>query len=169
MSDIQKTHSTVSEEELRCLLGPAPVRTTLRGVDAHCKYRTAFLLFAAWYFLVLLLFFPQQTYSELNLPAGSPDMAQYLQNRGWYLLVLGAVYAYSYLRNWHYERIALVAFALSISGFVMDLVNFYNLIASALPPFVGFLMLLRVVFIGCLLVNALRASWAPAPPRHLWL
>ena len=168
MQNIQKTQSTVTHEELRCLLGSAPPAAT-RGVDVHFKYRNAFLLLVAIYFLVLLLLFPQQTYNELNLPNGTPDMAQYFQNRGWYLLVMGGVYTFSYLRDWHFERIALIAFALAISGFVMELMNYYNHIASPLPPFVGFLMLLRVVFIGCLLLNALRAQWAPAPPRHLWL
>jgi len=154
----------LSQAELAQLFGPAP-KAPATGVDAGFRYRNAFMLLVVMVHVVRLLFFPDQIYTPFDLSAAAMDqLPQYFQYRGLYVLLVAAVYCYSYTKDWYFDRVALVVFAMASSSLTADFFNIYAFIHSPIPAATLFFILVRVAVIACLLVNAIRANRAPARP-----
>ena len=115
----------LSQAELAQLFGPAP-KAPATGVDAGFRYRNAFMMLVVLVHVVRLLFFPDQIYTPFDLSASAMDqLPQYFQYRGLYVLLVAAVYCYSYTKDWYFDRVALVVFAMASSSLSADFFNIY--------------------------------------------
>ncbi len=168
MIDLKKNAPLVSQEELDSLSAwraPAPVALTDRGF----KYRMLFLLAVVVSYTVKLLFFPDIAASNYNIAAhGEGEMARYFHLRGWFLVFGTAVYLYAYLRDWHFEKIAIGFFAFALAALVMDYFNVYQFMKDTPTQAMTALIGLRLLAIYCLFMNAARAQRAPPMPRRIW-
>ena len=157
----------ISDAEMAQLLTPQE-RKLLKGADAGFKLRNRFLLVTVLFFIIKLIFFSEQTSSDLNVSPDVRDLRSYLQYRGIFLLLVSTLYFLSYVKDWYFERVSLSLCAMSFSGLVMDFFNVYSLIQGPIPALVLALILLRMVAIYALLINAIRADRAPPLPRSFW-
>jgi hypothetical protein len=167
MNKPEKTHSIVTPHELWLLNGGVDRRQP-SGVDAGFKYRNGFLMLAALYFITRLLFIPQLTLAPFIFPPDMRDLSFYLQMRGFYTLAVVAVYAFSYAKDWHFSRVALICATLSFASLVSDAFNIYSLTAGPISPLIIFSILIRFGVIYCLFMNSVRDNLAPPLPRSFF-
>ena len=146
------------------MLGPAG-KGSPSGVDPAFKYRNAFLLVVSLSIVVRFLFFPTQALSSFGFPPSMVDMPGYFQLRGWYALVVSVIYLFSYVKDWYFARVALVVATLAFAGLVSDFFNVYRFIIGPTPPFIIFMVTLRLGAVYCLLMNSIRDNRAPPLPR----
>lgn len=158
----------VSAEELHMLLEPSPSPETTHAPGWGFKYRNIFLLLCTLWFLLKLLLFPEANYQVLTSTLATELFLPYLQKRGWLHLFWLLIYSWSYAKDWHFQKIALVCFASEVTIFCMDVLVVYSYWSGPFEPLLTFFVLLRLAFIGCLMVNALYAHKAPRLPRALW-
>jgi len=163
-----KVKSLLGADELNMLLTPLVQTDAGRTLHQGFQYRNIFLLLCALWFLFRLLFFPDAVYQVLSLPAGIESFASYLQKRGWVYVFWLVLYSWSYVKNWYFERVALLCFASELTSFWMDYLTVYDYIPGPLSPALTFFILMRFAFIGCLLLNVLYAHRAPPLPRTFW-
>ncbi len=78
------------------------------------------------------------------------------------------MYAYSYLRDWYFERVSLVFLAVSVIALVLDYFTAYANLSQTPSHWMVGLIGLRFLAIFCLLMNAMNARHAPPMPRRLW-
>ncbi len=157
----------ISDAEMAQLLTPQE-RKLLNGADPGFKLRNRFLLATVLFFIVKLVFFSEHTSHDFNVPADVRDLRPYLQYRGIFILLSSVLYVFSYVRDWHFERVSLVVCAMSFTGLVMDFFNVYSLMQGPLPIHVLGLIFLRIAGIYVLWINAIRADRAPPLPRSFW-
>ncbi len=161
----------VTDEELRLLLAPAPTDRNgaydYTGVDRYFWHRSVFMLAVSIFDTVVLLFLPHEVFRVFELPEGAPALARYLHLEGWVGLLVTVLYGYSYLRDWNFDRIALVSFAIMLTNFGHD---FFYIADAIVPiqPVVVVATLARALAILFLLINALNAKRAPPVHRRLW-
>jgi amino acid transporter len=167
MTDIQKIHSVITPEEIAMLNGSGG-KGRQSGVDRGFRYRHMVLVFIAVLILGRLLFFPDLLTVDFNLPESMGDMSSYFQLRGAFAFALSVIYVFSYVKDWHYSRVAMIISSLSFAGMVSDFFNIYRFIGGALPPVVLVLVFARCVVIYCLFMNSVRDNRAPPMPRHLF-
>ncbi len=157
----------ISDAEMAQLLTPQE-RKLLKGADTGFKLRNRFLMAVVLFFIFKLLFFPEQTSIDLNIPTELRDLRPYLQYRGLFIVVAGAIYYFSYVRDWYFERISLVLCTIGFTGLVMDFFNVYSWIRGPVSPLVLGFIFLRLAGNYALLMNAIRADRAPPLPRTFW-
>jgi len=157
----------ITDAEMAQLLTPQE-RKLLKGADAGFKLRNRFLLLMVFFFVAKLLLFPEQTSLDLNIPPELRDLRPYLQYRGLFIALTTTGYYFSYVRDWHFERISLMFCAVAFTGLVMDFFNVYSWIQGPVSPLVLSFIFLRLVVIYALLMNAIRADRAPPLPRSFW-
>jgi hypothetical protein len=164
---MEKNAPLLSQEELDTLsTWHAP---GAEQVDRGFKYRMLFLLAVVLAYAVKLLLFPDIAASNYNLAArGEGEMARYFHQRGWFLLFAACVYLYAYLRDWHFEKVAIGFFSAALITLVMDYLNVYQFLNEAPTQSMTALIGLRLASIYCLFLNAARARRAPPMPRRLW-
>jgi len=143
-------------------------RKLLKGADAGFTLRNRILMLLILFFVVKLLFFPEQTSTDLNIPPELRDLRPYLQYRGVFIALTTAIYYFSYVKDWHFERISLVLCSVAFTGLAMDFFNVYSWIQGPVSPLVLGFIGLRLVVIYALLMNAIRADRAPPLPRSFW-
>lgn len=169
----------ISEEELLALLGPVPRQTTTVasaermpladvGVDVWFKYRMLFLLAVVVAYTSKLLFFPALAAVNFDLGAGTFSLDRYFQFRAGFVILISAVYLYSYLKDWHFERVSLVFLGVGVTALVLDYFNAYVYLSQTPTQWIAGLIALRFLAIFCLLMNAMSARHAPPMPRRLW-
>lgn len=160
--------SKVTQAELDAL-GATPNPLLHGGVDRYFKWRHAFLSVMVVVFVVRLLFFHDQVlnlsviFNNLGI-----DTRNYLNFRSVYLITCASLYAVSYVRNWFFPQISMIAFALALGGLVTDALNFFAFYKGVLPQGIGIVVFLRCSVVVCLFYNAIHAHRAPAMPRHFW-
>lgn len=167
MSDNEKIHSVVTPEEVAMLNGTGK-KERPTGVDPGFRYRHMVMVSILLIILARLLFFPDLLRFDLHLPECMGDMSSYFQLRGAFSLALTVIYYFSYVKDWHYPRVAMIISSLSFAGIVSDFFNIFRFIHGALPAVVILLVLARFVLIYCLFVNSLRDNRAPPMPRHFF-
>jgi len=179
MSQTHTARTRITEEELVALLGPVPsqampaflaerARLADAGVDGWFKYRMLFLLAVAGMYTGKLLFPPAMVAANFGLGASAFPLDHYFQYRAGFVFFISAAYLYSYLKDWHFERVSLVFFGVGVSALVLDYFNAYVYISQTPTQWVAGLIALRFLAIICLLVNAMSARHAPPMPRRLW-
>jgi hypothetical protein len=160
--------SKVTQAELDAL-GTVTSRLLHGGVNRYFKWRHAFLSLMGVLFLIRLLFFPDQI---LNLAVIfnnlGVDTHKYISFRVIYLIVGAGLYVESYLRNWFFPQIAMVAFALAMGGLVTDTLNFFAFYQGEFPQGIFLVVFLRVTVVVCMFYNAINVHRAPAMPRRWW-
>lgn len=167
MSQPENIKPVITPEELALLIGPEK-NGPPSGADPGFKYRNAFLLLVCSLQAARLLFFPAHTLASFGFPADMAEMTSYVQLRGWYVVVVTAVYVFSYVKDWYFPRVALVIATLAFAGLVSDTFNVYRFIVGPISPLIIFLVTLRVGAIYCLFMNSVRDNRAPPMPRHLF-
>ena len=170
MADIDKRSPLLSEEELLALSrwDPEPAAATER-TDRGFKYRIWFLLAVVASYAIKLLLFPDIATSNYNFAQhGEAEMALYFHQRGGFLVFGACVYLYAYLRDWHFEKIAIGFFSAALVALVMDYFNVYQFMKDTPTQAMTALIGLRLLAIYCLYLNAARAKRAPPMPRRLW-
>ncbi len=170
MVDLKKNGPLLSQEELDSLAAwraPAPAQGA--QADRWFKFRMLFLLAVVLSYAVKLLFFPDIAAANYHVAdRGEGVMARYFQQRGLFLLFGAAVYLYAYLRDWHFEKIAIGFFSFALAALVMDYFNVYQFMKDTPTQSITALIALRLLAIYCLFLNAVRAKRAPPMPRRLW-
>jgi len=136
------------------------------GVDKNFKFRNAYLLFVVAVSLLLLYFLREEAFQAFNFPGGSGPMRPMLMYRLTFIMGTTCIYIFSYTRDWHFEKIALITFAMVLSHLAFDLINIYSFNDVHIPAKVMVAILIRLGFLYCLLLNALRCDRSPAMPRH---
>ena len=157
----------ISDADMDLLLTPQE-RKLLQGEDKGFRYRHIFLTVAMLILIVRLVFFSATVGDSFNVQPGMHDLAMYFQYRGLYVLLTSAVYVLSYVRDWYFERVAMVILTMAIFGWAVDLLNVYSLLKDPTSPSAILFFVLRLAIIACLFMNAIRAKRAPLAPRGFW-
>jgi len=157
----------ISAQELEMLLTHQE-RNQRLGVDPGFKWRMNFMLVALLVFIGLMLISPGFIYGKLQFENGANKLAPVLPFRGYFVLGVLALYYFSYWRDWYFERVALITFALALSSLFMDFFNVLGFSLGPIPPLVVVFLLLRLLIIYCLFMNAIHANRAPPAPRAFW-
>lgn len=179
MSQSHTARIRITEEELVALLGPIPIqvvpatpaeRTWLAGTGVDCwfKYRMLFLLGVAAMYTSKLLFFPVMVAANFDLGGSAFSIDDYSLLRAGFVVLISAVYFYSYLKDWHFERVSLVFLGVGVMALMLDYFNTYVHISQAPTQWIAGLIALRFLVVFCLLMNAMGARHAPPIPRRLW-
>ncbi|MDO9279460.1 MAG: hypothetical protein Q7U05_12965 [Polaromonas sp.] len=179
MSQTHTGRTRITEEELLALLGPIvgqspsahPVRRANlanAGVDVWFKFRMLFLLAVVTTYTGKLLFFPALAAANYDLGASAVSLSHYFQYRAGFVILISAVYLYSYLKDWHFEQVSLVFLGVGVTALVLDYFNAYMYLSQTPMQWVAGLIALRFLAIFCLLMNAMNARHAPPAPRRLW-
>ena len=159
-------HSLISQEELELLMGGKKGQAS--GVDTGFKYRNAYVLLVATMALVRSIFFPEIVQQQLNLIDSVGDITSYVQMRGFLLLVMSTVYFFSYIKDWHCEKISLVLAAFALVWLLADSFSFGRFGIGPMQPVMVGTFLLRAGAVYCLLMNSIRDDRAPAMPRTVF-
>ncbi len=163
----------ISEEELAALLDPVPLsteraRAVAAGVDTWFKYRILFLLSVAVSYASKLIFFPELAVGNFEPGGEAETLTRYLQYRAGFVVLISAVYLYSYLKDWHFEQVSLVCLGVGVTALLLDYFNAYVYLSQTPSQWVAGLIALRFMSVFCLLMNAMSARHAPPMPRRLW-
>lgn len=173
----------ISEEELIALLGPVPgqaqpadpvpvsterMRAADTGIDIWFKYRILFLLAVAVAYTGKLFFFPEMAVGNFEPGGEAETLARYLQYRAGFVVLISAVYLYSYLKDWYFEQVSLVSLGVGVTALLLDYFNAYVYLSQTPAQWVAGLIALRFMAVFCLLMNAMSARHAPPMPRRLW-
>jgi hypothetical protein len=176
----------VTREELAALLGPtateldapaaaprtAPANPAAKSpVDTWFKHRLWIPLTVGFAYSVKLSFFTDSAASNFSgLGLDLPAMVDYARFRVFTAMLLITVYLYSYLNNWHFERLSVFFLGLAVGALVLDYAHAYALLLDKPPgPLAFALLALRLMVVYCMVMNALNARRAPSMPRRLWL
>lgn len=185
MSQTHTDQIRITEEELIALLGPlprlspqdppvAPAAPAARAqmadasVDTWFKYRMLFLLAVVVAYTGKLLFFPALAAANFDIGGSAASLHHYFQLRAGFVILISALYLYSYLKDWHFERLSLVFLGVGATAFVLDYFNAYAYLSQTPSQWVAGLITLRFLAIFCLLMNAMSARHAPPMPRRIW-
>jgi hypothetical protein len=144
-------------------LGPVAV-----GTDTRFKFRMSFLLAIVSYYIVKLLFFPASVSGNFDTRVSPATLQHYFQMRAGFVVFASMAYLYSYLRDWHFEKISLGFVMVAITALVMDYFNAYVYLRPASAQWIAGLVVARLLAVFCLLMNAINARHAPPKPRRLW-
>jgi len=157
----------VTDEELNALMGEdAPAAS---NTDAWFKYRNLFLLVVVISQVIKLMFFSHLAIGNFELGKLDPEAFEhYLVFRACFVIAISAFYLFSYLKDWHFEKMSLLYVGIAVTALVMDYFNAYVYLSENPMQWITGLIALRFLAVGCLLMNALNAKRAPAMPRYLW-
>ena len=160
-------HPLLTDEELTALLGTDNNATS--SGDAGFKYRNFFLLLVVVVQTIRLLFFPHLAASNFQTVAiDEQALYRYMTIRAFFVIAISAVYLFSYLKNWYFEKVALLYVGIAITALLMDYFNAYVYFNQQPEQWAVGLIAFRFIAIYCLFMNALRAREAPNMPRYLW-
>ena len=163
----QERHSLPTAQELE-LLQKLDTRKQPSGVDRGFKYRNAYVLIVGSFFILKLLFFPENTGSLLSTPMTTIEIAVFAQYRALFALGILMVYATSYLKDWYFPRVALMIATSTLTVLVMDFFNVYAYMSGGLTPSLLLRIFLRIGIVYCLFTNSIRDNRAPVMPRSIF-
>lgn len=138
-------------------------------VDTNFKYRILFMLvlsLASWVRILFLTIDAARNY-EATDPA-TAALLSYALHRLVFTFLLFTLYSYSYLRDWHFKPVAVLAFCLNAVVTALDYYKGYSTAVGAPLGMFILLIVLRFASLYCLLMNALNAHRAPPMPRRPW-
>jgi hypothetical protein len=167
MDKSQTEHPLLTDEELTALFGTDS--NAASSGDPGFKYRNLFLLVVVVAQTIRLLFFPHL--AAANFQADTIDeqtLYRYMTIRAFFVIGISAFYLFSYLKNWYFEKVALLYVGIAVTALLMDYFNAYVYFNPQPQQWAVGLIAFRFVAIYCLFMNALRAREAPAMPRYLW-
>lgn len=147
----------------------APFRPSAADHDGWFVWRNLLALWITLAIAIKVLLLRQSTLANFAPPDGNEQaLDTYMLVRGLLVLVFCCVYLYSYLRDWHFRIVAWVFVVVPIGGLVMDWIQAWSIVVPESRGQVPGLIGLRLVVLGCLLLNALNAHRAPPMPRSMW-
>ncbi len=163
---MNRTRELLTDAEVRDLLSPRQ-RRVLEGVDPWFGVRNLVVLLITLFFGVRIVLLPEAVVGQF---AGVDHDYVLSHLRAWlvYMLAMVALYFYSYLRDWHFDRVVTLLFAAAFSGFVMDVVQLYVYIAPQATVTIWVGLVLRVLGLWLLGLNMLRSARRPPMPRSLF-
>ena len=138
------------------------------NVDTWFKYRMVYLLMAVMAFILKLLYYPGTTTGQFDAGANTKTLEIYFQYRASFVILISSIYLYSYLKDWHFERVSLAILGISVTALILDYFNAFVYLSQTPSQWVTGLIGLRFLAILCLLMNAMNARHAPPMPRRLW-
>ncbi|CAN1572262.1 hypothetical protein MCEMAEM4_03355 [Burkholderiaceae bacterium] len=160
-------HTLVTHEELAALNG-GDSHGVLRG-DQGFKYRLFFLLTVVVVQTIRLLFYPHVAVTQFQADAmDEASLHHYMTIRAFFVMAISAIYLFSYLKDWYFEKVSILYVGIAITALVMDYFNAYIYLSDQPAPTTAALIAVRFLAIYCLVMNALRAREAPDMPRSLW-
>jgi uncharacterized membrane protein len=167
MRNLHAGQPLVTDEELNALMGEdVPV---VSNTDTWFKYRNLFLLVVVISQVIKLLFFSHLAIGNFEPGTLDPQAFEhYLVFRACFVLTISSFYLFSYLKDWHFEKVSLLYVGIAITALVMDYFNAYVYLSENPLQWMTGLIALRFLAVCCLWMNALWAQRAPAMPRHLW-
>lgn len=167
MRNLHAGQPLITDEERNALMGEdVPV---VSDTDAWFKYRNLFLLVVLISQVIKLLFFSHLAIGNFELGTlDSQAFEHYLVFRACFVLLISALYLFSYLKDWYFEKVSLLYVGIATTALVMDYFNAYVYLSENPLQWMNGLIALRFLAVGCLLMNALHAKQAPPMPRHLW-
>lgn len=167
MRHLHTDKTLITDEELNALM-----RDDASGVsstDTWFKYRNLFLLVVVASQVVKLLFFSHLAIGNFQLGQLDPQAFEnYLAFRALFIIAISTFYLFSYLKNWHFEKVSVLYVGIAITALVMDYFNAYVYLSENPLQWMTGLIALRFMAVGCLLTNAMHAHRAPCMPRNFW-
>ncbi len=145
--------------------GASPVNA---NIDTWFKYRMVYLFVAAVVFTLRWLFYPGLATLQFQAGDSVNTLEIYFQFRASFAILISSVYIYSYVKNWHFERVSVVILGLNVITLFMDYFNTYEYLAEVPKQWIFAMIVLRFLTVFCLLMNAMNARHAPKMPRRLW-
>lgn len=167
MRNFHAGQQLITDEELNALMGQdSPAKS---DTDVWFKYRNLFLLAVVISQVVKLLFFSHLAIGNFELGALDPQaFERYLVFRACFVIAISAFYLFSYLKDWHFEKVSLLYVGIALTALVMDYFNAYVYLSETPLQWMTGLIALRFIAVFCLFMNARHAHRAPAMPRHIW-
>ncbi len=140
--------------------------TAVAMPDRWIKWRMYFLLAVSTMYLIRLIFFRDVALADFDIDSGhAPALSAYMNWRIASSMSVIALYLFSYLRRWHFAVISWIIAGIAVVALVSDYFTVYMLTISQPPQWMTGVLALRLVVIGCLLLNALNAR--RLPPRRI--
>jgi presenilin-like A22 family membrane protease len=144
------------------------MRVADADIDGWFKYRILFLLAVVVAYTVKLIFLTEMAVGNFESGADAQALSNYLQYRAGFVVLISAVYLYSYLKNWYFEQVSLICLGVGVTALFLDYFNAYTYLSQTPAQWVVGLIALRFMALFCLLMNAMSARHAPPMPRRLW-
>ena len=138
------------------------------NIDTWFKYRMVYLFVAAVVFTLRWLFYPGLATLQFQAGDSVNTLEIYFQFRASFAILISSVYIYSYVKNWHFERVSVVILGLNVITLFMDYFNTYEYLAEVPKQWIFAMIVLRFLTVFCLLMNAMNARHAPKMPRRVW-
>ncbi len=140
--------------------------TTVPTYDRWIKWRMYFLLAVSTMYLIRLIFFRDVALADFDIDSGhAPALSAYMNWRIMSSMSVIALYLFSYVRRWHFAVISWIIAGIAVVALVSDYFTVYMLTISQPPQWMTGVLALRLVVIGCLLLNAMNAR--RLPPRRI--
>ena len=141
---------------------------TNASIDTWFKFRMAYLLVAVVTFTLKLLYYPGVATGQFDAGANAETLGFYFQYRAGFVILISYGYIYSYLKDWHFEKVSLAILMVGVTALVLDYFKAYVYLSQTPVQWIAGLIALRFLAIFCLLMNAMNARHAPPMPRRLW-
>jgi hypothetical protein len=165
--DKQAGHLLITNEELSALMAPDSGEAPSNGLGF--RFRNFFLLALVSVQTIRLMFFRHVVVTQFQTEAlDAQTLHRYMEMRGLFIMVISGIYLFSYLKNWYFEKVALLYVGIAITALLMDYLNAYIYFNPQPVHITLSLTMLRLAAIYCLVMNAWYAKQAPAMPRYLW-
>lgn len=139
-----------------------PDQVGMTDYDRWFKWRMLFLSLVAASYLLKLVFFRDVALANFDIPSGREHAVTTYMN--WRIvsgLGLIALYLFSYLKRWHFHRVAWAVTGIAAIALIFDYFNVYIMTAARPPQWMFGQLALRVAAIACLLLNAMNARRLP--------
>lgn len=160
---MNRTRELLSDEEVQDLLSPRQ-RRVLEGVDPWFGVRNLVVLLVSLFFAARIVFAPEAVLHQFS----GVDPEYVLSHiRIWlvYMLAMMALYFYSYLKDWHFDRVVTVLVAAAFSGLVVDVLQLYQHVSPEATFTVWLGLILRIGGLWLMVLNMLRSARRPPMPR----
>lgn len=179
MKEIKSGRPVVTQEEMAALLGPAGPGATAISlaaphhagvlVDTWFRHRILFLILELLAYSIKLVYFPAGALSHYDDQMVSADyLLRYANYRLIFVWLFAVFYIFTYLKDWHFQKLSWAFFGISLMALTVDLVSVYPFLGDAPGLWLAALIALRLAEVSCILLNALNAHRAPAMPRRPW-
>ena len=138
------------------------------NIDSWFKYRMMYLLAAGAMFVLRWLFYPGIAVWQFDGGDSAKTLEIYFQFRASLVILMMSFYIYSYVKDWHFERVSMVVLGVSVTALFFDYFNAYVYLGEIPTQLIFAVIAMRFLAIFCLLMNTMNARHAPKMPRRLW-
>jgi hypothetical protein len=154
--------STISAAELDELIKNWGISSPER-IDRFFPVRFWLLVVIVGVFLYRLLFDTDRTAHFLSTdPQEIQRLMSFLYFRGWFILVMSIIYAYSYLKSRYFGIISFAIIIIVMVNFSFDLFGIYHDLFDKPPRQLTLLILIRFVAMYCIYCNL--SNYQNLPP-----